>query len=173
MLGINEKLLIEVMQTGEARTLTHGGGAKLPTEHVLVLSALHKEKKCVGVVELFQRPDVPIKRNWDTCSFWSRCVVTPLAFLKAGRWSLESNADLKNQFWTDFEQFSLRFSDHSRNRKLPMLRPAIASRRRGCDRVSVAIRKGRSFRIRAVSGQSSVNGRANLIVAILASCPGA
>ncbi|MEI6540639.1 MAG: GAF domain-containing protein, partial [Planctomycetota bacterium] len=60
-LGVNEKLLVEVMQTGEARTLTHGGESKLPTEHVLVLSALHKEKKCVGVVELFQRPDVPVK----------------------------------------------------------------------------------------------------------------
>ena len=60
-LGQNEKLLVDVLQTGEARTLTHGGEAQLPTEHVLVLSALHKEKKCVGVVELFQRPDVPVK----------------------------------------------------------------------------------------------------------------
>ena len=36
----------------------------------------------------------------------------------------------------------------------------------GADRVSVVTRKGRSVRVRAVSGQSSVNPRANLIAAM-------
>ncbi len=44
-LGLNEKLLVEVLQTGEARTLTHGGEAQLPTEHVLVLSARCTKRK--------------------------------------------------------------------------------------------------------------------------------
>ena len=58
---VNEKLLIDVLQTGEAKTLIHGQGVDLPTEHVMVLSAVHKEKDCVGVVQLFQRADVPEK----------------------------------------------------------------------------------------------------------------
>jgi hypothetical protein len=165
-LGINEKLLIEVMQTGEARTLTHGGEAKLPTEHVLVLSALHKEKKCVGVVELFQRPDVPIKAQSGYMQFLEQMCGYASRFLEGRRRSLESNADLKNQFWTDFEQFSLRLQRSLQEQEVADAAASDSRALLGCDRVSVAIRKGRSFRIRAVSGQSSVNGRANLIVAM-------
>jgi hypothetical protein len=83
-LGMNEKLLIEVMQTGEARTLTHGGEAKLPTEHVLVLSALSKEKSASALSNCFSVRMFPSKRNPDTCSFWNRCVVTLRDFWKAG-----------------------------------------------------------------------------------------
>ena len=59
--GANDRILAEVLQTGEACTRTQGDGgeAQLPTPHMLVLCALHKDKKCVGVVELFQRPDAP------------------------------------------------------------------------------------------------------------------
>ncbi len=165
-LGVNEKLLVEVMQTGEARTLTHGGESKLPTEHVLVLSALHKEKKCVGVVELFQRPDVPVKAQSGYMQFLEQMCGYASRFLEGRRRNVEDNVDLKNQFWSDFEQFSLRLQ---RSLLEDEVADAAASDSRallGCDRVSVAIRKGRSFQIRAVSGQSSVNPRANLIVAM-------
>ncbi|MCX7385429.1 MAG: hypothetical protein DWI22_16180 [Planctomycetota bacterium] len=165
-LGVNEKLLVEVMQTGEARTLTHGGESKLPTEHVLVLSALHKEKKCVGVVELFQRPDVPVKAQSGYMQFLEQMCGYASRFLEGRRRNVEDNVELKNQFWSDFEQFSLRLQ---RSLLEDEVADAAASDSRallGCDRVSVAIRKGRSFQIRAVSGQSSVNPRANLIVAM-------
>jgi hypothetical protein len=165
-LGLNEKLLIEVMQTGEARTLTHGGEAKLPTEHVLVLSALHKEKKCVGVVELFQRPDVPIKAQSGYMQFLEQMCGYASRFLEGRRRSPEGNADLRNQFWTDFEQFSLRLQRSLHEHEVADAAASDSRALLGCDRVSVAIRKGRSFHIRAVSGQSSVNARANLIVAM-------
>ena len=165
-LGVNEKLLIEVMQTGEARTLTHGGEAKLPTEHVLVLSALHKEKKCVGVVELFQRPDVPIKAQSGYMQFLEQMCGYASRYLEGRRRGVEDHADLKNQFWTDFEQFSLRLQRSLQEQEVADAAASDSRALLGCDRVSVAIRKGRSFRIRAVSGQSSVNARANLIVAM-------
>lgn len=87
-------------------------------------------------------------------------------FLEGRRRNVEDNVELKNQFWSDFEQFSLRLQ---RSLLEDEVADAAASDSRallGCDRVSVAIRKGRSFQIRAVSGQSSVNPRANLIVAM-------
>lgn len=164
--GLNEKLLIEVMQTGEARTLTHGGEAQLPTEHVLVLSALSKEKKCVGVVELFQRPDVPIKAQSGYMQFLEQMCGYASRFLDGRRRSQGESADLKNQFWTDFEQFSLRLQRSLQEQEVADAAVSDSRALLGCDRVSVAIRKGRSFRIRAVSGQSSVNARANLIVAM-------
>ena len=165
-LGLNEKLLIEVMQTGEARTLTHGGEAKLPTEHVLVLSALHKEKKCVGVVELFQRPDVPMKAQSGYMQFLEQMCGYASRFLEGRRRDQGQSADLKNQFWTDFEQFSLRLQRSLQEQEVADSAASDSRALLGCDRVSVAIRKGRSFRIRAVSGQSSVNPRANLVVAM-------
>lgn len=74
--------------------------------------------------------------------------------------------DLKSQFWTDFEQLMLRMQRSLHEQEVA---DAVASDSRamlGCDRIAVASRKGRSVQILAVSGQSSVNPRANLIAAM-------
>lgn len=165
-MGLNEKLLVEVLQTGEARTLIHGGEAQLPTEHVLVLSALHKEKKCVGVVELFQRPDVPMKAQSGYMQFLEQMCGYGSRFIEGRRRNQGDSADLKNQFWTDFEQFSLRLQRSLVEQEVADAAASDSRALLGCDRVSVAIRKGRSVKVRAVSGQSSVNPRANLITAM-------
>lgn len=165
-LALNEKLIVDVLQTGEARTLTHGGEAQLPTEHVLVLSALHKEKKCVGVVELFQRPDVPLKAQSGYMQFLEQMCGYGSRFIEGKRRNLGDQADLKNQFWTDFEQFSLRLQRSLVEQEVADAAASDARSLLGADRVSVVTRKGRSVRVRAVSGQSSVNPRANLIAAM-------
>lgn len=165
-LGQNERLLVEVLQTGEARTLTHGGETQLPTEHVLVLSALHKDKKCVGVVELFQRADVPVKAQSGYMQFLEQMCGYGSRFIEGRRKNAAESADMKSQFWSDFEQFALRIQKSLVEQEVA---DAVASDSRsllGCDRVSVVTRKGRSVRVRAVSGQSSVNPRANLMVAM-------
>lgn len=163
---LNEKLLAEVLQTGEARTINHGGEVTLPTEHVLVLSALHREKACVGVVELFQRPDVPAKAQSGYMQFLEQMCGYASRFLSGRRRGQAESADLKNQFWTDFEQFTLRIQ---RSLDEQEVADAAASDGRvlaGADRMSIVIRRGRSFRVRAVSGQSTVNARANLVVSM-------
>ena len=163
---LNEKLLAEVLQTGEARTINHEGDVTLPTEHVLVLSALHREKACVGVVELFQRPDVPAKAQSGYMQFLEQMCGYASRFLSGRRRGQAESADLKNQFWTDFEQFTLRIQ---RSLDEQEVADAAASDGRvlaGADRMSIVIRRGRSFRVRAVSGQSTVNARANLVVSM-------
>jgi len=165
-MGMNEKLLVDVLQTGEARTLTHGGDAQLPTEHVLVLSALHKEKKCVGVVELFQRPDVPVKAQSGYMQFLEQMCGYGSRFLEGRRRNQGESADLKNQFWTDFEQFTLRLQRSLDEQEVADAAASDSRSLLGCDRVSVVVRKGRSVTVKAVSGQSSVNQRANLISAM-------
>ena len=163
---LNEKLLAEVLQTGEARTINHGGDVRLPTEHVLVLSALHREKTCVGVVEMFQRPDVPAKAQSGYMQFLEQMCGYASRFLSGRRKGQGESADLKNQFWTDFEQFTLRIQ---RSLDEQEVADAAASDGRvlaGADRMSIVIRRGRSFRVRAVSGQSTVNARANLVVSM-------
>lgn len=163
---MNEKLLVEVLQTGEARTINHTGDARLPTEHVLVLSALHRDKSCVGVVELFQRSDVPERAQSGYMQFLEQMCGYASRFIEGRRRDPGDSADLKNQFWTDFEQFLLRIQ---RSLDEQEVADAAASDGRslvGADRMSIVVRKGASFRVRAVSGQSSVNPRSNLIVSM-------
>jgi hypothetical protein len=163
---VNEKLLIDVLQTGEAKTLIHGQGVDLPTEHVMVLSAVHKEKDCVGVVQLFQRADVPEKARSGYMQFLEQMCGYASRYVEGKRRNSTMSDDLKSQFWTDFEQFTLRIQ-----RSLEEQEVADASASDGrpllsCDRMSVVTRKGGSVKVRAVSGQSTVNARANLVTSM-------
>lgn len=165
-LQTNQKLLIDVLQTGEAKTITHNQGVELPTEHVMVLSALHKEKDCVGVVQLFQRSDVPDKARSGYMQFLEQMCGYASRYLEGKRRNAEMSADMKSQWWTDFEQFTLRIQ-----RSLEEQEVADASASDGrplldCDRLSVVTKKGSKVKVRAVSGQSTVNARANLVVAM-------
>lgn len=162
----NERLLVDVLQTGEARTLVAADGHDLPTEHVLVLSALHREKECVGVVQLFQRTAVPEKARSGYMQFLEQMCGYASRYIEGKRHASQESADLKSEFWTSFEQFTLRIQ---RSLDEQEVSDAAASDGRpllNCDRMSIATRKGRSVRIRAVSGQSSVNHRANLVTAM-------
>ena len=165
-LQVNEKLLIDVLQTGEAKTLVHGQGVDLPTEHVMVLSALHKEKECVGVVQLFQRAQVPDKARSGYMQFLEQMCGYASRYIEGKRRNASMNEDLKSKFWTDFEQFTLRIQ---RSLDEQEVADAAASDGRpllSCDRLSIVTKKGSSVKIRAVSGQSTVNARANLIQAM-------
>jgi hypothetical protein len=163
---VNEKLLVEVMQTGEARTLTPDGATELPTEHVLVLSAVHKEKDCVGVVELFQRTDVPLKAQSGYMQFLEQMCGYASRYVEGKRRNQPESADLKSQFWTDFEQFSLRIQRSLKEQEVADASAGDTRSLLGVDRVSIVVRKGRSVRVRSVSGQTTVNHRANLITAM-------
>lgn len=165
-LQINEKLLVDVLQTGEAKTLTHDQEAELPTEHVMVLSAIHKEKDCVGVVQLFQRADVPDKARSGYMQFLEQMCGYASRFVEGKRRNPEMSADLKSKFWTDFEQFSLRIQ---RSLDEGDVADAAASDGRpliGCDRLSIVTKKGSKVKVCAVSGQATVNHRANLVQAM-------
>lgn len=167
-LGLNEQLLHEVLQSGEAKTIGLGGETRLPTDNVLVLAAVHKEKKCVGVIQLFQRADIPDRAQAGYMQFLEQMCGYASRFLEGRHRNTPETADLKNRFWTDFEQLMLRVQ---RSLSEDEVADAVASDARsllGVDRVAVATRAGAAVRVRAVSGQSSVNQRANLVVSMTA-----
>lgn len=167
---LNEKLLIDVLQTGEAKTLTHGQGVELPTEHVMVLSALHKEKECVGVVQLFQRTEVPEKARSGYMQFLEQMCGYASNYIAGKRRNPAMTDDLKSEFWTNFEQFALRIQKSLDEQEVADASASDGRPLLSCDRLSVATKKGSSVKVRAVSGQSSVNQRANLIVAMSKLC---
>ncbi len=165
-LQLNERLILDVLQTGEARTINHDGETRLPTEHVLVLSALHKEKACVGVVELFQRADVPERAQSGYMQFLEQMCGYASRFIEGRRRDQSESVDLKNQFWTDFEQFTLRIQRSLNEQEVADAAASDGRSLVGADRMSIVVRKGASVRVRAVSGQSSVNARSNLVVSM-------
>ena len=162
----NEKLLIDVLQTGEAKTLTHEQDIELPTEHVLVLSALHKEKECVGVVQLFQRADVPDKARSGYMQFLEQMCGYASRYIEGKRKDPGLTADMQSKFWTDFEQFTLRIQRSLEEQEVADAAASDARPLLGCDRLSIVTKKGSSVKVRSVSGQSTVNARANLVQAM-------
>lgn len=163
---VNEKLLVDVLQTGEAKTLTENSGVELPTEHVMVLSALHKEKDCVGVVQLFQRTDVPEKARSGYMQFLEQMCGYASRYIEGKRRNAPMSDDMKSKFWTDFEQFTLRIQRSLEEQEVADASASDGRPLLGCDRLSVVTKKGSSVKVRAVSGQSTVNHRANLITSM-------
>ena len=164
---LNEKLLIEVMQTGEACTHSKDDNTdvELPTDHLLVLSALHKQKECVGVVQLFQRPDAPREARPGYLQFLEQMCGYASNYIEGKHQKQESPTQV-SKFWLDFEQFALRLK---RSLDTSAIADTSASDGRmllGCDRLSVVTKSGRKVAVQAVSGQTSVNPRSNLIRAM-------
>lgn len=164
----NEKLLTNVLATGEAST--HGpddaGETRSPTGQLLVLAALHCEKECVGVVELFQRPDAPREARPGYLQFLEQMCGFASKYLERRKASAQPGDS--QQFWRDFEKYTLLLQ---RSLDVNEVASTAASDGRlllGCDRLSVALKRGKKTSIVAISGQDAVNPRANLVRAMAA-----
>ena len=163
--GANDRILGEVLSTGEACTRVQGDGgeAQVPTNHMLVLCALHKEKQCVGVVELFQRPDAPEEARAGYLQFLEQMSGYASRFIEGkGRKSAEADEAPKG-FWQDLEPFTLRLQQTLNSEEVSEVAASDGRLLLEVDRLSVVIKKGAKVDVKAVSGQTSVNPRANLI----------
>lgn len=160
---VNERLLVNVLQTGEASTHSSrdDGDTQLPTEHMIILGALSANKECVGVVQLFQRPDAPDEARPGYLQFVEQMSGYASKYLE--KRNTKSAPVATSQFWNDFEQYLLQLQ---RSLNVDEVASAAASDGRlllACDRLSVAVKRGKKTAIRAISGQDSVNPRANLV----------
>eukprot|EP00913_Durusdinium_trenchii_P008788 g8254.t1 len=159
----NQKLLTEVIQTGEAGAYSpdDASDVELPSQHLTILAALQVESDSVGVVQIFQRPDAPIEARPGFLQFVEQMTGYASRFLERRKKSAEAKAP--EEFWHSFEQFSLQLQ---RSLDIEEVASTAASDGRlllGCDRASVAFKRGRKVSIKAISGQGTVNPRANLV----------
>ena len=159
-------LLHKVMTTGEGLLVPpHSGAgdsdqAANPTDWLVVLGPLKNELEVIGVVEVFQRPgaDLPIQRGYlrfllEVCALASE-------FLNSRQ--LRNFSD-RQTLWTQLEEFA-RSVHNSLNPRDTAYTIANEGRRLiECDRVSVAIRKGKKCVIESVSGQDLVDKRSNTV----------
>ena len=163
----NERLLSNVISTGEAGTFSpeDTGENCAPTPHLLVLAALHCDKECVGVVEMFQRPDAPKEARPGYLQFLEQMCGLASKYLDQQR--IAGSTDT-GEFWQDFEQFILQLQRSLDTQEVAGTASNDGRLLLGCDRLSVAVKRGKKTSIIAISGQDAVNPRANLVRAMAA-----
>ena len=165
----NDRLLNESISSGQAACLAPDDPSSvelLPANFLIILAALQIEEDCVGVVEIFQRPDAPRGARAGFLQFVEQMAGHASRYLERQR--SEPGADDSQRFLTDFEQFLLQLERGQNVKEVAATAANDARQLLGCDRLSIAIRKGRKTSIAAISGQDRVNPRANLSRAMTA-----
>ena len=159
-------LLQQVMTTGEGILVPPQSGAgdngvgANPTDYLLVIGPLKTELEVVGVVEIFQRPDTVVATQKGYLRFLLQMCELAGEFLKGHQ--LRHFSD-RQVLWTQLEEFTRQVHGSLNPRDTAYTIANDGRRLIECDRVSVAIRKGRKCRIEAVSGQDFFDKRSNTI----------
>ncbi len=163
-MSTNQKFLTEVLSNGQACTYHPAETSEqLPTEDMLVLAALQANKEVVGVVQIFQRHDTPAQARPGFLQFVEQMTGYACRYLENQGKEDAGSSMAVSQIAEDFEQFVLQLHKSLDVKEVAFTAANDGRLLIGCDRVSVAVLDGRKTVIRAVSGQDSVNHRANLV----------
>ena len=159
---LNQRLLTDVLTTGQASSYgPEDPNTELPSQHVIILAALQTGSDCVGVVEILQRPESPVDARPGYLQFVEQMCGYASRYLDQRQ--KEQGADGKETFWPKFEQFVLQLQ-----RSLHVAEVSGTAANDGrllldCDRMSIAVVRGKKTTVKAISGQDAVNPRANLV----------
>lgn len=161
------KLLGQVIHSGEARLVPpHSGGGEEsegganPTELLLVLAPLQSHQKVEAVVEIFQRPTAQPAARRGYLGFLKQMSETASEWLRAQRLSQLHD---RESLWSQVDHFARSVHESLDTRQTAYTLANEAQQLIGCDRVSVAIRRGNKFKIEAVSGQDAFDNRSNVV----------
>lgn len=163
-LTVNHKLLTEVISNGQACTYHPGETqAELPTEDMLVLAALQQNKEVVGVVEIFQRSDTPAQARPGFLQFVEQMTGYACRYLENQQQAQNESSNAVGTVAAEFEQFILQLHKTLDFKEVATTAANDGRLLVGCDRMSVAVLDGKKTVVRAISGQETVNQRANLV----------
>jgi hypothetical protein len=159
-------LLQKVMAAGEGSLVgPHSGEGDgnqpgNPTDFMLILGPIKVDQESKGVVEVFQRAGAPTTTQRGYLKFLMQMCELASDYLKNRQ--LRHFTD-RQTLWNQLENFS-RVAHTSLDPRETAYTIANEGRRLiECDRVSVAIRRGRNCTIEAVSGQDTFDKRSNVI----------
>jgi HlyD family secretion protein len=161
--GLNDRLLNEALTTGQAASFAPDDpttASKLPAPFLILLAALQVGEESMGVVQIFQRPDAPREARPGFLQFVEQMVGHASRYLE--RQQTDRQPQDAASFLSDFEQFLLQLQRGENVEEVATTAANDGRQLLGCDRLSVAIHKGVKTSIIAISGQDSVNARANL-----------
>jgi ribosomal protein S6 len=161
------QLLRQTLTSGEPILVPpHSGSAPgedqiaNPTEFLLVMGPIKTDLETVGLIEIFQRPDSGINTQKGYLRFLSQMCDLAADFMKSRQ--LRHFSD-RQVMWSRLEDFT-RTIHGSLDSRLTAYTIANEGRRLiECDRVSIALRKGKKCRIEAISGQDTFDKRSNTV----------
>jgi multidrug efflux pump subunit AcrA (membrane-fusion protein) len=131
-----------------------------PTDFLVVLGILKSDQETRGLVEIFQRAGGRPAVERGYLRFVLQMCELAEDYLKTRQLRLYTD---RQAIWTQLEQFT-RSAHGSLEPRVTAYTLANEGRRLiECDRVSLAIRKGRNCRIEAVSGQETFDKRSNTV----------
>ncbi|MEM6471346.1 MAG: biotin/lipoyl-binding protein [Planctomycetota bacterium] len=142
---------------------TDGDAEGNPTRYLLVLGALAHDGEKDGLIEVFQRPDTAPETQRGYLRFVEQMCSLAAEWLRSQK--LRSLGD-RQTLWQQADSFA-RAAHESLDLKETAYVVANEGRRLiGCDRVSVAIKKGRKCKVEAISGQDTFENRSNIVAAL-------
>jgi multidrug efflux pump subunit AcrA (membrane-fusion protein) len=136
-----------------------GMGAN-PTRYLLVLGPLVADGQVEGIVEVFQRPDSQAAAQRGYLRFLMQMCELAGDWLKSKK--LRQFSD-RQSLWMQADQFSRMVHESLNLRETAYTLSNEGRRLIGCDRVSVALSKGRKCKVEAVSNQDAFDSRSNMI----------
>lgn len=160
------RLLQQVMTSGQGRLVPPYSGsageedAGNPTAFLLVLGLLQSGEETLGMVEVFQRPGGVPNTQRGYLRFLQRMCELASDFLKTRQ--LRHLGD-RQALWSQLEAFTQAAHQSLDPRQTAYTLANEGRRLIQCDRVSVAIRRGRHCTIEAVSGQDTFDKRSNTV----------
>jgi hypothetical protein len=163
------RLLNQVISSGEGNLFPPLSGAVdenaggNPTRYLIVLSPLRNDGQVEGIIEIFQRPDSPPATQRGYLRFMEQMSELAGEWIKTQK--LRQFSD-KTSLWAQADQFSRQIHESLNLRETAYAVSNEGRRLIGCDRVSVAVSRGRKCYIEAVSGQDTMENRSNIVTAL-------
>jgi len=160
------RLLYRALREGEALMVPPLSGAEgdeeagNPTEYLVLLGVLKTGVETAGVVEIFQRTGAGPAAQRGYLRFLVQMCDLAGDFLR--NYQLKHFSD-RQALWNQLEQFAQSVHLTLDPRETAYTIANEGRRLIQCDRLSVAIRKGRRCTIEAVSGQDLVDKRSNVV----------
>ncbi|MCP4944415.1 MAG: biotin/lipoyl-binding protein [Planctomycetaceae bacterium] len=163
------RLIQRVANTGQSLLVppysgtTDGEGEGNPTGFLLCLGALQHDGHNDGLIEIFQRPGTAPDTQRGYLRFLQQMCELAAEWLRSQK--LRTLGD-RQTLWQQADSFA-RATHESLDLKETAYIVANEGRRLiGCDRVSVAIKKGRHCKVQAISGQDTIENRSNIVTAL-------
>lgn len=162
----NQGLLSDSLSTGQAAVYVPGETDKpLPTQHQIVVAALQVGNESKGVVEIFQRAGAPKEARPGYLQFVEQMCGYASKYLERqkSRSETPSETGAVSPFLLEFGDFVLQMQRTLDSKEVSSTAASDGRLLLNCDRVSVVLNRGRKTFVQAISGQDSVNKRANLV----------
>jgi len=160
------RLLQHVLSSGQPQLVAplSGSGqqdeAGNPTNALLVLAPLVSEDRVEGVLEVFQRPDAQPQSQQGYLRFLVQMSELVGEWLNSRK--LRQYGD-RQSLWSQVDYFAKVIHDSLDVRETAYTIANEGRRLIGCDRLTIAVRRGNKQLVEAVSGQDNFDSRSNVV----------